>query len=57
MARVGRRIGIGSIAKDIFVHGFRNVDRPRAKERLVTISRAGGRADRGKWPWWLEGQN
>jgi hypothetical protein len=41
MARVCVRLGLSNITWDHFVCGLGNVDRPRAKEGLGTISRAG----------------
>jgi hypothetical protein len=41
MARVRGRVGLGNITRDNFVCGLWNVDRPRAKKGLGTISRAG----------------
>jgi hypothetical protein len=41
MARVGGKLGLGTITKDQFVCRFDNVGRSSAKEGLGTLSRVG----------------
>jgi hypothetical protein len=56
MARLGGRVGLGTITRALFVCGLGTVGRTRATEGMATISGAGWEGGSGKWPGCVGGQ-